>query len=128
MKIRLLFQKFCITEESKVCILITDTKTVWSEGEFRTQVLLFLHTADIGLIHVEPNLYSCDNTLVLTFKQVLRRWRNCNPDILIAEGKEPNPGVPNLLSLAHTIGAISDASFELVDSTEAVSNLSFFLF
>lgn len=41
MKVQLDFQKFCITEESKVCILITDTKTVWSEGEFHIRFLPF---------------------------------------------------------------------------------------
>lgn len=50
MKVQLYFQKFCITEESKVCILITDTKTVWSEGQFHTIFLSFLHIADIGSI------------------------------------------------------------------------------
>ena len=60
---------------------------------------------------------------MLTSKQALRRWRECNPNIVHrGDAKEPNAGaLLQIVAHAHTIGAVADASFDIVDSPEAVS-------
>ncbi|KAH8109597.1 hypothetical protein DFH11DRAFT_928791 [Phellopilus nigrolimitatus] len=80
--------KFGISDDkSTVCVLITDTKTVWAE--------------------------------VLTTKQLVRRWQDCNSALSAANSDEAIPQLPKLLSLVHTPGAMSDANFDIVDSRDA---------
>lgn len=71
------------------CILITDTRNVWGEA--------------------------------LTSKQIARRWRDCNPKHSpefpnIEEEDKWRTAILEVLSASHTLGAIMDLNFGIVDS------------
>lgn len=75
-------------------IFITDTKLVWAE--------------------------------VLTSNQFSRRWRHCNPDsppLFPLDERENSWRTTSLehLSKIHSLGAISDFTFDIVESNYAVS-------
>ncbi|KAI5119333.1 hypothetical protein M0805_000563 [Coniferiporia weirii] len=56
---------------------------------------------------------------VLTTKQILRRWRECNPTIPTSTSDGAVSQLQKLLELVHTPGGISDADFEIVSSHDA---------
>lgn len=72
------------------CLMITDTKIVWGE--------------------------------VLSSKLLARRWRDCNPSpsfVTESEEDEWREQILDLLTAAHSLGAIADLSFEVVQSKNA---------
>lgn len=58
---------------------------------------------------------------VLNSKQILRRWRECNLELVIDSKDESASQMHDLLKVLHTLGGISDVNFDVVDSREAVS-------
>ncbi|GLB40185.1 hypothetical protein LshimejAT787_0800560 [Lyophyllum shimeji] len=91
------FKFYSNTVDLSCCVLLTDTKSVWTE--------------------------------VLTSQQFARRWRDCNrpsaPFDSEAEEDEWRTVTLELLSRAHTLGAIPDISFEIVETN--YSDLAFTL-
>ncbi|KZT07641.1 uncharacterized protein LAESUDRAFT_698304 [Laetiporus sulphureus 93-53] len=84
-----LLKVYCSTVDLSCCVVITDTKHVWGE--------------------------------VLSSKQMARRWRDCNsqsPSPYQSEEDEDawRSKVLKLISSAHTLGGITDLSFEVIDS------------
>jgi hypothetical protein len=95
-------------------VLITDTKSVWTEGES-----FCLQGNWMKLI--DP---------VLDGKQFARRWRFLNsnsPAPYDDQGDEDawRESSLELVSNAHTLGAISEMPFEVVDSNFSVSSDGF---
>lgn len=95
--------------------MITDTKLVWAEGS-----------------HV--SLTTCPGSssspVVLSSKRFAHRWRSCNqvtdqgePD-LVDEASWRTANL-ELLAKAHTLGAIADISFHVIDSDYSVRTVSF---
>ncbi|KAI6108223.1 hypothetical protein F5141DRAFT_1121658 [Pisolithus sp. B1] len=87
-----LFKFYSSSVDLTCCFVITDTKTTWAE--------------------------------VLNSKQFARRWRECNDRIsspLLDDDAEEAWRTRNLeiLSRAHTLGTVSELSFELVESKTA---------
>ena len=64
--------------------------------------------------------------IVLVSKQVARRWRDCNPGVAspsLLSGDEEDEWKTltlDLLTAAHSLGAMSDLEFEVVESRNAV--------
>ncbi|THH07062.1 hypothetical protein EW145_g3644 [Phellinidium pouzarii] len=58
-------------------------------------------------------------TAVITAKQLLRRWLQLNPTISIDNSDGSIAQLLRLISLVHTVGGISDANFDIVDSRDA---------
>ncbi|KAJ7127057.1 hypothetical protein C8R44DRAFT_780313 [Mycena epipterygia] len=90
-------------------ILVTDTKTVWTEGEA------------IECDRIQCNPHFC--LPVLNSKQFARRWRACNPqsaDFAQDEDEEEwRTFNLELLAKAHTLGGITELSFDCVESNYA---------
>ncbi|KAI6169132.1 hypothetical protein EDD17DRAFT_464473 [Pisolithus thermaeus] len=87
-----LFKFYSSSVDLTCCFVITDTKTTWAE--------------------------------VLNSKQFARRWRECNENIsspFLDDDAEEAWRTRHLeiLSRAHTLGTVSDLSFELVESKTA---------
>ncbi|KAJ7475786.1 hypothetical protein FB451DRAFT_1244751 [Mycena latifolia] len=87
-----LFKCYFSTVDLSCFILITDTKTVWTE--------------------------------VLNSKQFARRWRACNPDSAANFARDDDEEEWRILNLellakAHTLGGISELSFDCVESNYA---------
>ncbi|KAJ6619682.1 hypothetical protein B0H10DRAFT_2024428 [Mycena sp. CBHHK59/15] len=87
-----LFKCYFSTVDLSCFILLTDTKAVWTE--------------------------------VLNSKQFARRWRSCNPTSTVEFAKEENEEEwrtvnLELLAKSHTLGGITELSFDCVESNYA---------
>lgn len=93
-------------------ILITDTKSVWAEGTCAAQ---------------SYDVIDVFSRLVMTSNQFARRWRDCNkldsPPSYVHNDDEDEwrTHILELLTKVHTIGGVTDTSFEVVESNYAVS-------
>lgn len=56
----------------------------------------------------------------MTSKQMFRRWRECNPELVLISDEEGRSQLRNVLNLLHSLAGISDATFDVVDSRDAV--------
>lgn len=97
-------------------ILVTDTKTVWTEGEL---------VACTARSSAAPD----SSGAVLNSKQFARRWRACNllraPEFSREEDEEEwRISTLELLSKAHTLGGVEELTFDVVESNYAVSKHS----
>ncbi|KAF7312332.1 hypothetical protein MIND_00246300 [Mycena indigotica] len=84
--------KFATTVDLACLVLVTDTKTIWTE--------------------------------VLNSKQFARRWRACNPDSSPDFSRDEDEedwrvATQTLLAKAHTLGGLSELSFDCVESNYA---------
>lgn len=75
----------------------------------------------------ESRLISINSLTVLNMKQVLRRWRECNPNLMVDSNDESIHHLHKLLDALHKLSGISDTIFDLVDSREAVCLISLFV-
>lgn len=55
---------------------------------------------------------------------MFHRWRKCNPDFTLQNSHEAFSRLQTLIQEVHTAGAISDATFEIVESHDAVRTFS----
>ncbi|KAJ6505942.1 hypothetical protein DFH09DRAFT_284337 [Mycena vulgaris] len=107
-----LFKCYFSTVDLSCFILLTDTKTVWTEGEPGNPC---------GYAHTRQLMHP---TSVLNSKQFARRWRACNPDSAVDFAQEEDEEEWRILNLellakSHTLGGITELSFDCVESNYA---------
>ena len=110
------FQKVLFTEDVPCSIMVSDTKSVWAESK---PIFTREYSSQICDIH---NHLPLDSHVVLNPNHAARRWRSCNPNVPMTNDEQSREQLRTLLSAAHNAGSISDASFEVVESPDAVSS------